>query len=151
MEPWMSFFPSPTRAVHWSLLRANSFHSTSSHRSYIILPPTLKSSKWAFCLKFPHQKNVCISVFPMCATCPTSPILHVITVVMLGEDCESWSFSSCSFLQSRVTSPQAPSSASSPAPCSRTLWVCVPLWKENKKKRSFSPTWCSFCIQHNHL
>jgi hypothetical protein len=31
-------------------------------------------------------------------------ILHMISVVMLGEECNSWSFSSCSFLQSRVTS-----------------------------------------------
>jgi len=52
----------------------------------IILPSTPMSSEWSLPFRFIDKNIVCISHFPMCATCPSYLILlPLITLIIYGE------------------------------------------------------------------
>jgi hypothetical protein len=62
-----------TRARHWTLALCRSFQSTSSFfkgHFNIILQFTPMSAKWPLRLRPSYRKFLCISPFPMRATCP---------------------------------------------------------------------------------
>ena len=71
----------------------------------IILPYTLKSSKWSLSFRFPQQNHVRISCLPIRSTCTAHLILHnFITRIIFGDEYRSWSSLLCRLLHSPVTS-----------------------------------------------
>jgi hypothetical protein len=72
------------------------FHFKKIHFNIILLSMP-RSSKWSLSLRFPHQHSVCCFLTPVCATC-SSHHLDLITWIMFGKECRSWSFSLHSLL-----------------------------------------------------
>lgn len=64
----------------------------------ITLPSTFRSFKLPFPTAFPSETLYA----PLRATCPAH-VLDLITQIIIGEECRSWSSSICSFLQSPHT------------------------------------------------
>jgi len=87
-----------------SLVHTSPFRFLKTHFN-IILPPTLRYSKWFLSIKYLHQNPVCNSSGPIRATCPTYIIIFdMINRIIFGEQYRSLSSSLCSFLHSPVTS-----------------------------------------------
>ena len=89
--------------------RSNPVHIPKSHLSEIhpnvIHPSTPRSPQWSPYLRFPHQDPIHPLTPPIRATCPAHLILlDFITRTILGEEYKLFSFSSCNFLHSPVTS-----------------------------------------------
>jgi hypothetical protein len=71
----------------------------------IILPPTLRSSKYSVSMKFPDQNFASISHFHHVYYVPIYFVLRgLISLTKRGEKCKLWSFSLYNFLKSFVTS-----------------------------------------------
>jgi hypothetical protein len=95
----------------------------------IILPSTLRSSKWFLSLGFPYQNPTCTSSVLICGS-SLAPFLRlaVITQIIFGESYNSFSSSLYSLLKlSCYIVGQIPSSAQ----YSKTRWACVlpTVWK----------------------
>lgn len=89
---------------HLSLPRSRSIQSTFpipllEYPLHIILPSTLRFSNKYLSLRSPPPKPSLHST--ICATYPTHLIvLYLITQILFGKECKSWSFSLCYLLQS---------------------------------------------------
>ena len=62
----------------------------------IILPSTWKSSKWFLPLRFPHGNSIYICAVRHACHMPHPFLRDLITRIVFGEECRSWSASLCS-------------------------------------------------------
>ena len=80
-------------------------HPTSLIYLNIILPSTLKYSKWSLSLRSSQQNHLWISCLPIRSTCPAHLILYnLINRIIFDEEYRSWRSLLCRLLHSPVTS-----------------------------------------------
>lgn len=139
MEPGGSWLCSQHRAT---LFQMNPIHALSSFflniHFNIILPYTTGSYKRPRSLRFPHLNTACTSPSAprLLSTCPAHLILcrlNTEILVVLGEECVSWSSSFSYFPQSCATSfLLGPKSSSALYSLIENVWGECLDWREKK-------------------
>jgi hypothetical protein len=84
------------------LSQINPVHTTSSYLSKIhfsTIPHLRLAFPRGFSSWFSYKSPICIPILPIRATCPAHLILlHLIILIIPGEECKLWSSSLCSFI-----------------------------------------------------